>query len=213
MGDVKIEERLLTPNKYSRPCTPIGTVRKIVLHWVGNANSTAINNRNYFESLKDKKIYASSHYIIGLQGEVILCVPEEEVAYHGNDANSYSIGVENCHPDWGGKFNDETYKSLIELCADLCKRYGLNPMTDIIRHYDITKKDCPSYYVKNYAEFDRLKGDVKTALYNVDDEYKKAVETLSMAGIIGSPTAWDIDRINIKNVPSLIKKMANYINK
>ncbi len=105
---MEIQQNLLTKNPYSRPGTKIGRIKNIVIHWVGNAGSTAIANRNYFESLKDKKIYASSHYIIGLEGEVILCVPEEEVAYHGNSANSYSIGIENCHPDWGGKFNYKT---------------------------------------------------------------------------------------------------------
>ena len=163
---MKIIEKLLTKNPYSRPGTKIGKIKKIVIHWVGNANSKAISNRNYFESLKDKKIYASSHYIIGLDGEIIRCVPENEIAYHGNSANSYSIGIENCHPDWEGKFNDKTYMSLIELCADLCKRYNLNPETDIIRHYDITKKDCPHYYVKYPKAFTKLKKDVKDFMHH-----------------------------------------------
>lgn len=161
---MKIEQRLLTPNKYSRPQTKIGVIKNIVIHWVGNAGSSAIANRNYFESLKDKEKYASSHYIVGLEGEVVQCVPENEVAYHGNDANSYAIGIENCHPDWEGKFNDKTYASLVELCADICKRYNLDPMTAMIRHYDVTRKDCPKYYVGNVKEWEKMKSDVKSAM-------------------------------------------------
>nr|DAT81670.1 MAG TPA: N-acetylmuramoyl-L-alanine amidase [Caudoviricetes sp.] len=191
---MKIEDKLLTPNKYSRPCTKMGTVKNIVIHWVGNAGSKAISNRNYFESLKDKKIYASSHYIIGLEGEIIRCVPENEVAYHGNSANSYSIGIENCHPDWEGKFNDKTYKSLIELCADLCKRYCLNPETALIRHYDVTRKDCPHYYVQNPKAWEQLKSDVKNAMKE-DDEVVKKVR-MQINGVIKEVNAINKDGNN-----------------
>lgn len=207
-----ITEKLLTKNKYSRPCTPIGKIKKIVIHWVGNAGSSAIANRNYFEGLKDgaNKVYASSHYIIGLEGEIIQCIPEDEVAYHGNSSNGYSIGIENCHPDWAGKFNNKTYKSLVELCADLCKRYGLNPLTDMIRHYDVTGKMCPLYYVKNTNAWQQLKQDVKKAINNEnkDEELEKASAKLKSKGIISNIDMWSsINAMDMKYVPALISKM------
>ena len=161
---MKVQTELLTINKYSRPATKIGKIKNVVIHWVGNAGSSAINNRNYFESLKTKGTYASSHYIVGLEGEIIQCVPEDEVAYHASSANSYSIGIEVCHPNWIGKFNEKTLVSLYELCADICKRYSLNPLTDIIRHYDVTKKICPKYYVENPTEWQQLKSNVNKLL-------------------------------------------------
>lgn len=147
-------ERFLTINKYSRPAIKLNSVKNIVIHWVGNAGSSAIGNRNYFESLKNKYIYASSQYIIGLNGEVIQCMPENEVAYHaGNLTMNYnSIGIEICHPDWTGKFNDVTYNALIELLTELCRKYNLSA-DKIIRHYDVTGKMCPKYYVENNDEF------------------------------------------------------------
>lgn len=158
---MNIEEILLTINPYSRTGEKLQSVKQIVVHWVGNANSTAIANRNYFESLKDKHIYASSHYIIGLNGEIIRCIPENEVAYHAGNrtVNRNSIGIENCHPDWEGKFNDKTYNSLVELCTDICKRYNLS-IDNIIRHYDVTGKVCPKYYVKNASVWAKFKSDV-----------------------------------------------------
>ena len=205
---MEIQQKLLTKNPYSRPGTKIGRIKNIVIHWVGNAGSTAIANRNYFESLKDKKIYASSHYIIGLEGEVILCVPEEEVAYHGNSANSYSIGIENCHPDWGGKFNYKTYTSLVKLCADICKRYNLEPNTALIRHYDITKKDCPHYYVKDTKAWLQLKEDVKKAMIEEDTDLIKAVDLLYKRNIINSPKVWySMDKFKLEYVPGLLKNM------
>ena len=161
---MEIIKKLLTVNPYSRPGTKRSKTTKVAVHWVGNANSTAIANRNYFESLKDKKIYASSHYIIGLDGEIIQCVPEDEIAYTTNSANAYSIGIECCHPDWTGKFNEKTYNSMVELFADICKRYKLNPLTDIIRHYDVTKKVCPKYFVDHPDKFEQFKKDVETKM-------------------------------------------------
>ena len=99
---MNIEEKLLTINPMSRPGIKLNAVNKIVLHYVNNPGSTAIANRNYFESLKDQKIIsASAHYIIGMSGEVIRMIPEDEVAYHsGNkEVNRISIGIENTHPD------------------------------------------------------------------------------------------------------------------
>ena len=158
---MNIEERLLTINPYSRTGEKLQSIKNIVIHWVGNAGSSSIGNRNYFESLKDKHIYASSHYIIGLNGEIIRCIPENEVAYHAGNltVNRNSIGIENCHPDWDGKFNDTTYTRLVELCADICTRYSLSA-NDIIRHYDVTGKNCPKYYVENESDWLKFKSDV-----------------------------------------------------
>ena len=168
---MKIQKMFLTPNKYSRPQIPLKKVTKIAVHYVGNAGSTAQGNRNYFESLKEGKrdkngnlIYASSHYIVGLDGEVIQCIPESEISYATNEANYYSISIENCHAKADGKFNEKTLKSLRELCAELCKRYGLDPMRDIIRHYDVTGKPCPLWWVNKPQEFLYFKQDVEKTM-------------------------------------------------
>lgn len=157
---MNIQDALLTSTK-ARPKTKRSKTTKVAIHWVGNAGSSAMANRNYFNN---SGLSVSSHYIIGLDGEVIKCVPEDEIAYATNTANSYAISIENCHPDWTGKFNSKTYASLVELCADLCKRYNLNPTTDLIRHYDVTKKCCPKYFVDHSDEWNKFKNDVKEKL-------------------------------------------------
>ena len=103
-------------------------------------------NRNYFENQKKGGRYVSSHYIVGLEGEILWCVPENEVAYCSNQANTYSISIECCHPDATGKFTDATTSSAAELCAYLLKKYGLG-VDDLIRHYDVTGKQCPLWFV------------------------------------------------------------------
>lgn len=142
---MKVIENFLTPNKYSRPQKPLEKVTKIAVHYVGNPNTSAAANRNYFENQKTAGRYVSSHYIIGLQGEIIQCIPLDEISYCTNQANGYSISIECCHPDSTGKFTEATERSLAELCAFLLEKFGLCA-DDIIRHYDVTGKQCPLYW-------------------------------------------------------------------
>ncbi|MDE6710129.1 MAG: amidase [Oscillospiraceae bacterium] len=142
---MKIEQKLLTPNKYSRPQIALKNVTKIAVHYVGNPNTSAMANRNYFENQKTAGRYVSSHFIVGLQGEIIQCIPLNEISYCTNQANSYSVSIECCHPDSTGKFTEKTEQSLAELCAYLIEKFGLG-VDDIIRHYDVTGKQCPLYW-------------------------------------------------------------------
>lgn len=209
---ITIKDMLLTPNKWSRPQTKIGTIKNIVVHWVGNAGSTAENNAKYFNGLKDGRgTYASSHYIIGNDGVVIRCVPENEVAYHASKANNYSIGIEVCHPDNTGKYTDLAYNALIELLVDLCERYKLEPTQAIIRHYDVTGKDCPRYYVKNEESWNKLRQDVADAV-DKDEELENAVKVLQEKGIISSPEVWIKGGYTKNNIRALIIKTNRYIN-
>ena len=155
---------LLTPNKYSRPQIPLTDVKKIAVHYVGNPKSTAKNNRDYFENLKNNHArYVSAHFIIGLDGEIIQCIPLNEWSYCTNQANGYSISIECCHPDAAGKFNKATEESLIALCAYLCGKFGLSEK-DIIRHYDVTGKACPLWYVTHPEDFEAMKKAVGVLL-------------------------------------------------
>lgn len=161
-----IQKHFLTPNLYSRPQLPLTAIHKLVIHWVANPGSSALANRNYFENLKagTRGIYASSHFIVGLEGKILQCIPETELAYHAKNANRYSLGIEVCHPDDVGEFNATTYTTLINLCAYLCYTYTLDPKQDLLRHYDVTGKVCPKFYVQHPAHWTRLKADVVAQL-------------------------------------------------
>lgn len=157
---INIKEDLLEVNSFSRPATPLKSVNNIVVHYVANPGSTAQDNRNYFNGLAvSGQTYASSHYIIGLEGEVIQCIPLNEIAYCSNNRNDDTVSIEVCHPDEDGKFTNDSYNTLVKLCAWLCSAYELKP-EDIIRHYDITGKICPKYFVDNPDEWKKFKKDV-----------------------------------------------------
>ena len=170
---MKITEMFLTPNKYSRPGIRLERVTKIAVHYVGNPKSTAKNNRDYFENLKDThERYVSAHFVIGLEGEIIQCIPTDEWSYCTNQANGYSISIECCHPDSTGKFNKATEDSLAELCAYLCRKFGLTA-DDIIRHYDVTGKHCPLWYVSHPEDFKAFKERVRAAISGTAETEKQ----------------------------------------
>mgnify|MGYP001091301303 CR=1 FL=1 len=155
---------LLSVNEYSRPGTELSQVNGIVVHYTANPGTTAEQNRSYFESLAETgETHASSHFIIGISGEIIQCIPCNEISYASNDRNSDTISIECCHPDETGKFYDSTYESLVELCAYFCTEFKLKP-EDVIRHYDVTGKICPKYFVDHEDAWEQFHKDVEQAM-------------------------------------------------
>ena len=160
----EIDVQLLTVNTYSRPGTQSEKINNIVIHYTANPGTTAKQNRNYFENLKDvKETKASSHFIVGLNGEIIQCVPTWEIAYASNHRNSDTVSIETCHMTSDGTYTEETYNAMVQLTAWLCEKFGLTE-EDVIRHYDITGKICPKYFVEDEKAWEQFKLDVKNVL-------------------------------------------------
>ena len=165
-----IDVELLTVNPYSRPGTETNKITGIVVHYTANPGSTAMDNRNYFEGLKDShETQASSNFVVGLEGEIVQCVPTWEVAYASNSRNIDTVSIECCHPDETGRFNDATYQSMVKLCAWLCMKFDLTS-EDVIRHYDVTGKNCPKYFVENEDAFAAFRDDITQAIENTPSE-------------------------------------------
>ncbi len=159
-----IDVQLLTVNPYSRPGTKTEKIKGIVVHYTANPGATAMANRNYFEGLKDTQITkSSSNFIVGLEGEIVQCVPTWEIAYASNDRNIDTVSIECCHPDESGEFLEDTYRSVVQLCAWLCLKFDLSEK-DIIRHYDVTGKICPKYFVEDEKAWELFRRDVKKAI-------------------------------------------------
>lgn len=162
-----IEQDFIRKNIYSRPAVSLKQADGIVIHYVANPGSTAKQNRDYFDSLADQKengTSASAHFIVGLEGEIVQAIPISEMAYASNNRNSDTIAIESCHPDETGKYNPETYDSMVKLTAWLCSELELNPKKDIIRHYDINGKNCPKYFVENEDAWNQFLKDVEDAM-------------------------------------------------
>ena len=216
-----IQEMFLTPNKYSRPQIPLKEVKKIAVHYVGNPNTSALANRNYFENCKEGGRYVSSHYIVGLKGEVIQCIPTDEWSYCTNQANGYSISIECCHPKSDGIFNDSTYVSLCELCAMLLKKFNLTT-NDLIRHYDITQKTCPLHWTPTKyqseavatARWNRFKQDVQTVMNGGKVTRNNTVDITeaSIKGNTSKPTIPTTSTNTASTLPYKVKVIDDYLN-
>lgn len=154
------EEDFLTPNEYSRPGEALEKVTNIFVHYTANPGTSAAQNRSYFEQQKDMhQASVSSHFIIGYDGEILQCLPLDEIGYAVQTRNYDSISIECCYKAEDGSFTQETYDSLIALLAWLTDAYGLET-EDILRHYDCGGKKCPLYYTEHPDAWERLKEDV-----------------------------------------------------
>ena len=148
----ELDVELLPINKYSRPGTELKEVKGIVVHYTANPGSTARQNRDYFAGLAEThETSASSHFVIGLSGEIVQCIPCSEISYASNNRNKDTISIECCIEDETGKFNDDTYNAVIKLVSWLLNELGLDESA-VIRHYDITEKLCPLYYACDMAD-------------------------------------------------------------
>ena len=159
-------------NEYSRPGKKLDSVKAIVIHWPDAAAWSAEKLYNYFATgAPAEKRYASTQFIVGLNGEVVQVMPEDERAYHcgsktytekskelfGEYAtnpklspNACTIGIEVCHFNNAGDMTHATTRSLADFVAGLCKKYNLDPLVNVLRHYDVVGwKKCPRYWCNN----------------------------------------------------------------
>ena len=161
---IPIQQKILT--NHNRPKNKLRSVKAVVIHWTANKGkgANAMANRNYFNSTERS---ASAHYIVD-DSNIIQCIPDNEVAYHvGNKSyqpkglklmegvyspNWFTIGIEMC-VNSDGNF-DKTEENTINLVCSLLREHKLQ-VKNLLRHYDITKKDCPHMYIKEdkWAEF------------------------------------------------------------
>lgn len=234
---LQIKDMLLTPNKWSRPQNKLNKVRGIVWHWVANPNSTAQGNRNFFENRKSGKTnYGSAHYIIDLDGKVVRCLPDNEMAYHvgsntytkealnrlGSYPNNNTIGIECTHLDWNGNMTEATQKALFELTAKLLKEHKLT-INDIWLHKTVVGwKDCHRFYVNNASAYKKAKEAVAkllkvpaTEINEIDPvEFSKDIvlveaDAEGLYAIKSGDTFWEIAQAFDMTVDEIVKLNPN----
>lgn len=161
-------EDLIPINPFSRPGTPLQSTRKICWHYTGNPGASAANHVGYFGKTLPASgdRYASAHIFIDAT-EAVLIIPLNEEAYHASQANAYSIGIELC-VEADGTFHPDTVQRAVEIGAELCKRYTLDPFHDNIRHYDVTGKICPRPWVMDPWAWSEFKTSVDREMEDYD---------------------------------------------
>lgn len=181
---------ILSPN-YSVRTSPI---TKFTPHHVAVADALAEAVAIGFQKPERR---ASANYIIGVDGTIICCVPEEYMAWtSSSDVNdNQAITVEVCNstgaPEW--KISDAALEALINLGADICRRYNLPGFTwtgdkngTLTIHKMFVATACPGPYLESKMPYiaeeisKRIKED-KTMVYkiNIDDLKKKGYTSVS----------------------------------
>lgn len=194
-------------------------IEYIVIHYVG-AEGGAKANCAYFYS---KNRNASAHYFVGHEGEVWRCVLDKNIAWHcgantyyNNCRNTNSIGIELCTRYINGKwvFNDKTVESAIELTKELMKKYNI-PLKNVVRHYDVARKQCPAPYVLNNTKhtWDNFKNALKDSSVKVEADKKATKKTLKaqyFVRISFDNKKSQIGAFKLKsNATKLVKKVGN----
>ena len=195
----------------------------IVVHYVG-AVSSAKNNTVYY---KNTDRQASAHYFVD-ESSIWQCVEDKDKAWHCGGVlesshhpyrnictNSNSIGVEMCckktsEGEW--YFEEATVKNTVDLIRYLMNKYNI-PIDRVIRHYDVTGKNCPAPYVNSekWGEFKEL---VKTGVAEYTSP-NDIVWELSHRGIISDKQGLldEIGRNPNGRLYWLARKSLNYIRK
>lgn len=168
---MEIKSKACNPGNYGGT---LKNVQYIVVHWTGNEGDTAKNNADFFarEAVKPPR---SAHYFVD-ENEVWNSVPPDRQAWHVGAKryvhpycrNSNSIGVEMCLTGKGYVLRRGTIERAVKLVRELMVRYGV-PIENVVRHYDVTGKDCPGPFVDNPSLWD----DFKAALAAEPEEEMK----------------------------------------
>ena len=137
-----IIEVFTTGNK----CYQVGALLRpqgLMLHSIGTPQPSAAVLARYFDQYQPGGQSVCVHAFVQADGTVYQTLPWETIAWHcGGSANSTHIGVEMTEPDVSMPYAAAaeqitgTYHAAVELFAQLCEMYSLDPLADgvIIGH-------------------------------------------------------------------------------
>ena len=161
----------------------LSRIKYIVIHYTANNGDTALGNTNYFKSYRG----ASAHYFVD-ENSIYQSIEDKNVAWHCGAnhykhqycRNSNSVGVEMCsrkNSNGTYYFKDKTADNAVWLVKQLMAKYDV-PITNVIRHYDVTGKICPEPYVRDTKAWQNFKARLTAT--GIKREDKEEVETINV---------------------------------
>jgi N-acetylmuramoyl-L-alanine amidase len=191
---MKIIDKMMTVNPYSRPGRKRSATLGIILHYVGVNGHTANIVWNWFANdCPKQKHFSSTQYIVDHDGTILRTMPDDELAYHcGSSQVDPASG--RIYTDWArqkfrhfatdptksspnyctigielcidrnGNFTTETISAAVELVAKLLQENKLTA-EDIGHHNKVVGwKQCPLPWVKNPELFTDFKDRVRSKM-------------------------------------------------
>ena len=140
-------------------------VKYIVIHYTSTLAS-AYSNVKYFAS---RYVGASAHYFIDRNGDIYQSVEESDTAWsvgaqsyrHPKARNSNSINIEMVAKK--NEFTLAQQDSLKQLVHHLMDKYDVSK-NNVLRHYDVTGKKCPAWYIAPRAYWILLRNKIASHL-------------------------------------------------
>lgn len=198
----------------------INKIKYIVWHYTANDGDTDESNAKYFKT-KNRK--ASAHYFVD-DDSITISVPDTYVAWSvgGNRYSNYkstggaklykvainnnTLNIELCDTIKNGKYDisEKTLDNAIDLTKNLMKKYNI-PISNVIRHFDVTGKSCPAYYTN-----DKIWGSIQ----NIISENKNIENKLDYSLVFDADyysNHWvDLKNVYGKNKDALLNHFINF---
>lgn len=146
-------------------------IKYLVYHYTANDGDTDEANAKYFHN---NVVKASAHRFVD-DDSVTISVPDNYTAYHcggglqGKNGhkffeictNTNSMGIEMCDTIRNGKYevSPKTRANAIAEGRKIVKKYNI-PKSCVIRHYDVTGKNCPAYFVKDEEAWIKFRNEI-----------------------------------------------------
>ena len=190
-------------------------IQFLVIHYTANNGDLAKSNCNYFKSPNRN---ASAHYFVD-EKEIWESVEDNDIAwhcgtsgkyYHSKCRNDNAIGIELCsEKDSKGNyyFTNETINNAVGLVKMLMEKYNI-PIENIVRHYDVTHKNCPAPFVNNNTAWDNFKDSLMEGYMFVtrNYSYNGKVKSFNVINENGE------NFIKIRDLAELLNKNISYDN-
>lgn len=188
----------------------------ITIHCVvGQCDVEALGTRFAQASVK-----ASSNYGIGADGRIGMYVEEKDRSWcSSNSANDNRAITIECASDTKHPYaiNDKVYKSLIQLCADICKRNNIKELKwkadksligqpdkqNMTVHRWFAAKSCPGDYI--YERLGQIASEVNAILKGESASKPNTTPSVDNKTIYRVQTGAFTNKINAENMLKKIK--------
>jgi N-acetyl-anhydromuramyl-L-alanine amidase AmpD len=217
-GGVKIDTSLLSTHN----CNVMSSraVAFIVLHYTGNKGpDTAKANASYFRTTD---VQASAHFTVD-DSNIYQCIALKDVAWHvgaklyyNECRNATSIGVEMCCTAGNYRVGAATIENAAQLTAVLFRLIGVSGSavdTFVVRHWDVTRKECPAQMTgKGNAEWTMFLARVKAILDGKEDTVVSKTLIAGAAQATAEQMTAYIKSVNSKVPQSVIDMIPLYLS-
>lgn len=185
---ITIKTNLCDPRNYRNPRRSF--IKYLVLHYDGNVGATDEDNGVYFAN-NDTKDTSAGYFVD--EDSITLSVPDNACAFHCGAItykhpkcrNDNSIGIEMCSDkDANGNYiiTEATVARTVELVKYLMNLYGIK-IDCVLRHYDVTGKNCPAPWVKDEKQWLDFKKRLEVKPM-AEDWKNKIITDAKAAGLI-----------------------------